>query len=99
MIIVLQKQELEYSQRHLLNYRSITFTEVAYEFDIQGILNIDLAIEVQVVVLYNIRIWEFRGAINSTVYDANDDTTYTVLHTHNENTHVCGKYKSSSYFN
>jgi hypothetical protein len=78
---------------------SITFTEVAYEFDIPR--------EVTRYRLWprrgaggspvqNIRIWEFRAAIDSTVYDANDDTTYAVLHTHNENTYLpAGKYTLS----
>lgn len=87
------------SATNMLGGGSITFTEVAYEFDIPR--------EVTKYRLWprrgaggspiqNIRIWEFRGAINSTVYDANDDTTYTVLHTHNENTYLpAGKYTLS----
>ena len=71
---------------NMLGGGSITFTEVAYEFDSPT--------EITKYRLWprtgsnivsnhkqNIKVWELRGAKDSTVYDANDDTTYTVLHT------------------
>ena len=71
---------------NMLGGGSITFTEVAYEFDSPTEITkyrLWLRTGSNIVSNHkqNIKVWELRGAKDSTVYDANDDTTYTVLHT------------------